>query len=154
MTETENELLGLILSEWVQLSLDDPKQRLGEGFYEWKARAAAITDAARWGVQVDPCWLGSDAAGRQRRSRSLASLVSTGWITRKLFHRRLTFVKPTAMALEAILQATPPKPPPTSEQAAARDAATAAELAASIAETDEKLDALQDELNTGSEPRA
>ncbi len=158
MNDTESKLLGLVLSEWCQLMMSDPAQRLREDFHEWKARQAAITDAARWGVQVDPCWLGSDAAGRQARSRSLASLVSTGWLIKKSFHRRLSFVKPTDMALEAILQATSPKPPPptplTSEQAAARDAATAAELAAMLADTDDKLDALRDELNTGSEPRA
>ena len=89
------------------------------------------------------------------------ALERDGWIIKKLFHRRLSFVKPTDMALEAILQATspkPPKPPPptplTSEQAAARDAATAAEPAAMLADTDDKLDAMLAELNTGSEPRA
>lgn len=161
MNDTESKLLGLVLSEWCQLMMSDPAQRLREDFHEWKARQAAITDAARWGVQVDPCWLGSDAAGRQARRRALVALERDGWIIKKLFHRRLSFVKPTDMAIEAILQATspkPPKPPPptplTSEQAAARDAATAAEPAAMLADTDDKLDALRDELNTGSEPRA
>ena len=100
MTETESAMLGLILSEWCRLMLDDPKQRPGEGHYVWKARAASIRNLDRLGVAVDPTWLGSSAAGRQARLRALTALEREGWIVRRSIHRRLSFVRPTDAALK------------------------------------------------------
>ena len=165
MSVVESKLLGLILSEWVRLSLDNFAQQAGEGHYAWQYRVAAIQDLDRLGVAIDPKWLGSDSAGRQARSRSLASLVSAGWITKRVVHRRLSFARPTEIAIRAIAEAlaVPGVEPPEVEQTwllepkplTSEEADLAAtELETSIADTDDKLDALRAELNTGSEPRA
>ena len=106
MTEAESELLRLVLSEWSRLTLMDPAQKQREGFYDWKARQAAITDLGRLGVVVDPRWLGSDAAGRQARGRALSGLVADGWLIKTVAHRRLTYVQLTDAAIQEILAAT------------------------------------------------
>ena len=162
MTETENELLSLILSEWVKLTLDDPAQRLGEGFYQWRRRAASIRNLDRLGVAVDATWFGRDSAGRQARRRAMAGLVADGWVTLRVVHRRLSFARPTAFAIQAILAgcedqvANEPPPEPawvlepkllTSE----KTGLAITELSVLLADTDDKLDAMLDELNTGSE---
>ena len=157
MTETESAMLGLILSEWVKLTLDDPAQRLGEGFYQWRRRAASIRNLDRLGVVVDPTWLGSAPAGRQARRRAMAGLVADGWVTLRVIHRRLTFVRPTDAALSAIVDGCeaqvanepPPEPawvlPPTPLTTAELDAALAIDpaldalLAADAASLDELL---------------
>ena len=163
MTNAENALLSLILSEWVRLIQMDPKQQRGEGFYQWKARAAYLSELPVYGLQVDPTWLGTSAAGRQSRSRALIGLERAGWIVRTTRHRRPCHVRPTDLAITAILAgcedqvANEPPPEPawvlepkllTSEET---DLATT-ELSVLLADTDDKLDAMLDELNTGSEP--
>ena len=110
MTSSERDLLSLILSEWVRLIEMDPKQQRGEGFYEWKARAAYLDGLSRYGLQVDRNWLGTSAAGRQARSRALIGLERAGWIVRTT-NRRPCHVKPTDRAIRAILEATGPSPP-------------------------------------------
>ena len=164
MTETENELLSLILSEWVKLTLDDPAQRLGEGFYQWRRRASSIRNLDRLGVAVDATWFGRDSAGRQARRRAMAGLVADGWVTLRVVHRRLSFARPTAFAIQAILAGCEDQvanEPPEVEQTwllepklLTSDEAdlAATELETSIADTDDKLDAMLDELKTGSEP--
>ena len=106
MNDTESKLLGLILSEWVRLMLDSPAQQAGEGHYAWRYRVAAIQDLERFGVVVDPAWLGSSAAGRQSRRRAMVNLVADGWVTLRKIHRRLSFtLKRTA--LKAVMASNP-----------------------------------------------
>ena len=159
MSVVESKLLGLILSEWVRLSLDSPAQQAGEGHYAWRYRVAAIQDLDRLGVVVDPAWLGSSAAGRQSRRRAMVNLVADGWVTLRKIHRRLSFARPTDLAIRAIAEAlaVPGVEQPEVEQKWLLEPKTdlaATELETSIADTDDKLDALRAELNTGSEPRA
>ncbi len=159
MAETESELLGLILSEWCRLTLMSPVQQPGEGWLDFRHRIEPLADLDRFGVKIDPRWIGADATGRQARRRALANLVEDGWIVLRSIHRRLTFALPTDLAIRAILDATtppPPTPPPpqllTTEEAERRDAATAAELDAILAADRVQLDKLLAELaTTGSE---
>ncbi len=163
MNDTESKLLGLILSEWVRLMLDSPAQQAGEGHYAWRYRVAAIQDLERFGVVVDPAWLGSSAAGRQSRRRAMVNLVADGWVTLRKIHRRLSFARPTDLAIRAVAEAlaVPGVEPPEVEQTwvlepklltSEETDLAATELETSIADTDDKLDAMLAELNTGSEP--
>ncbi len=110
MTTSERDLLSLILSEWVRLIQSDPKQQRGEPFYEWKKRAAYLDGLTRYGLQIDPNWLGKSPAGRQARSRALIALERAGWITRTPGFSRPGFVKLTDFAIKAILEATGTEP--------------------------------------------
>ena len=108
MSVVESKLLGLILSEWVRLSLDNFAQQACEGHYAWQYRVAAIQDLDRLGVAIDPAWLGSSAAGRQSRRRAMVNLVADGWVTLRKIHRRLSFARPTEIAIRAIAEALEP----------------------------------------------
>ena len=160
MTETESELLELILTEWSRLTLMSPVQRPGEGWLDFRHRIKPLADLETLGIAIDPAWIGSSPAQRQARSRALTSLEQSGWIIRTARRRgfRPSHVRVTDDAITAILAATTPQPPPppkptplTTEEADVRDAATAAELDALLAADRIAVDKLLADI-TESEP--
>ncbi len=119
MTETENELLSLILSEWVRCLMLNPKEQPGEAWLTYQARIAPLKNLKHFGIAVNPDWLGSSPSGRQARSRALIELERSGWIVRTSL--RPSFIQMTDFGMRSILEglssrasskAKPPAPEP------------------------------------------
>lgn len=96
MTDTERELMRLILSEVVRLLSLSPAR-------DWPPTKEQVDDSiavrdlkSGFGVRVCGQWLGTSAAARQARKRGLVALELLGFIT--LHHRcgeRVTHVAMT-----------------------------------------------------------
>ena len=119
MTETEQELLRLILLEMSRVRNLSAYREHGGDVGEWLARSTAIKDLRTGlGVRVQGGWLGHDAAGRQARKRGLVALERIGLVELKAgWGRNITHVLPTAAAIKlagtfGITIPPPPQPPP------------------------------------------
>lgn len=121
MSETERELLRLILSEWNRVKNLSGVRDLAASVTERLAHSSAIQDLRTGlGVRVRGDWLGRDAAARQARRRGLVALERQGFIElRSGWGRNITHALPTGagigladeLGVALVMRSSPPTPP-------------------------------------------
>ena len=119
MSETESRLLSLIVAEWIRVLMLDEKEQPGERWLDFQDRIAPLKNLKRFGIAVNPDWLGRRPSDRQARSRGLIELERSGWIVRTSL--RPSFIQMTDFGMRSILEglssrasskAKPPAPEP------------------------------------------